>query len=66
MTVAFPKDKRRTIGEIVKERSHSPGPGSYTLPSDFGYSIDRRFLNKLLTKMKESSAERHATTNDLN
>lgn len=40
------------IGDISRERALRPGPGQYTLPSDFGYSYDKKFLNKLMLKIR--------------
>ena len=55
LKVTFGKDRRKLMGDMVREHSNSPGPGNYTLPSDFGYTVEKKFLNKLMQKIKRNS-----------
>eukprot|EP00347_Sterkiella_histriomuscorum_P014232 403361668 len=42
----FPTQKRILLGDVSKDKQCSPGPGNYTLPSDFGNQIDKRYYMK--------------------
>ena len=43
------------MGDVSFEKTYKPGPAQYTLPSDFGYSYDKKFLSKLMLKIKSPS-----------
>ena len=49
----FPKEKRPLIGDVIESKKNAPGPGTYNLPSDFGYSYQKKYLDRLIKKMRQ-------------